>query len=120
LGENPWQILLLGDCHERVVAARFGVAPSSVSNVSRRWRETGSVAPRKIGGDRRSQVIEARRDWLLELVADTPDLTLREIRAALSEVGVAVGHGTVWRFFDRHDISVKKKPRTPPSKTGRT
>ena len=56
----------------RVVAARFGVSPSSVSNISRGWRETGSVAPKKMGGDHRSHVIEAHRDRILALVGATP------------------------------------------------
>ncbi len=92
----------------RRVARRFGVSPSSVFNVSRRWRETGSVAPKKMGGDRRSHVIEARRDWLLALVETTPDLTLEEIRDALRDDGIEVSRGAVWRFFDRHGISFKK------------
>ena len=92
----------------RVVGARFGVGASSVSKISRRWRETGSVAPKKMGGDRRSHVIEAHCERLLALVAATPDLTLEEIRAALREDGVVVGYGAVWRFFNRHRISFKK------------
>lgn len=93
----------------RVVAARFGVGPSSVSNFSRRWRQTGSVAPKKMGGDRRSHVIETHGDRILALVAASPDLTLKEIREVLRHEGVALGLGAIWRFFDRHGISFKKK-----------
>ncbi len=92
----------------RRVGARFGVSPSTVSNISRLWRETGSVTPRKMGGDRRSHVAERQRDRLLSLVGDTPDLTLEEIRDALRDDGIELGYGAVWRFFKRHDISVKK------------
>lgn len=39
-----------------------------------------------------------------------PDLTLAEIRAVLAEKhGITVGLTTVWRFFEAHDITVKKK-----------
>ena len=46
---------------------------------------------------------------------ETPDITLAQ--ALLKERDLSVGTGTVWRFFDRHGISVKKKPRTPPSRS---
>lgn len=92
----------------RAVAARFGVSPSSVSKITRRWRETGSVAPKKMGGDRRSHAIEAFRERLFALIKETPDMTLEEVRTALAEDGIAVGYGAVWRFFKRHGISFKK------------
>jgi transposase len=47
---------------------------------------------------------------LLGLVAETPDLTLDEIRQKLfEEQGLKPGIGSVWRFFHRHGISFKKK-----------
>ena len=98
----------LGGGSVRAVGARFGVAASSVSNIHRLWQATGSVAPKKMGGDRRSHVIEAHHDWLLELVGETPDLTLAEIGLALKGRGHGFGLGTLWRFFERHDISFKK------------
>lgn len=36
----------------RAVAVRYDVSPSSVSNISRLRRATGSVAPKPLGGDR--------------------------------------------------------------------
>ncbi len=102
----------------RSVGERFGVAASSVSNIHTLWRATGSVEARKMGGDRRSHVIGAHHDWLLELVAETPDLTLAEIRLALNGRGHGFGKGAVWRFFERHRISFKKTC-TPPSGNAR-
>ncbi len=93
----------------RAVGARFGVSPSAVSKIHKRWRETGSVAPAKMGGDRRSATIEAEKDWFLARLSEAPDTTLEEYRADLfAERGVRVGFGSVWRFFDRRKISVKK------------
>ncbi|MAE43836.1 MAG: hypothetical protein CMF63_02390 [Magnetovibrio sp.] len=37
----------------RTVAARFGVSPRAVSKIHKQRRETGSVAPAKMGDDRR-------------------------------------------------------------------
>ena len=51
---------------------------------------------------------------------ETPDITLAELQALLKERDLSVGTGTVWRFFDRHGISFKKKPRTPPSRSALT
>ena len=50
-------------------------------------------------------------------IVETPDMTLQELQAMLRGHGVLVGIGTLWRFFDRHKITRKKRPRTPPSRT---
>jgi transposase len=54
--------------------------------------------------------LKKHEDWLLELVRSGPDLTLEEIqRRLLEERQQKAGLGSVWRYFDRHDISFKKK-----------
>lgn len=104
----------------RAAAARFGVSASSAIRWCTRERETGSVAPGPLGGDRRSAATEAHRASILDIVARQPDLTLEEIRSELAAGGVAVGLGTLWRFFDRHGITRKKSRRTRPSRTAPT
>ena len=64
----------------RAAAARFGVSVSSAIRWCGRLRETGSLLPRALGGDRRSGRIEAHAPRILEAVARTPDLTLAELR----------------------------------------
>ena len=54
------------------------------------------------------------------VIETNSDLTLDEIRDALAARGVSVSVAAVWRFFDRHNITRKKRPRTPPSKSGPT
>jgi transposase len=71
----------------------------------------------KQGGDRRSQHIEAEAAFIL--VEEKPDLTLSEIQTRLKERGKRAGIGTLWRFFQRHGITLKKRLRTPPSRTER-
>jgi transposase len=105
----------------RQAAARFGVAVSTVVHWVRRWRETGSFAARPVGGDRRSKLKGADRDWLLARIAAKPDLTLEEVRAELRGLGKRVGYGTVWRFFATHGISFKKnraRRRAGPARRG--
>lgn len=92
----------------RTVAARYAVSASAVSKISQLWRRTGSVAPKPMGGDRRSQKTEAYGTNILSLVEETPDITLDEIVAALHDTGASVGRSSVWRFLDRRDLSVKK------------
>jgi transposase len=66
--------------------------------------------------------LEPHAEWILQLIEARPDLTLEEIRAALKTRGVGASIGTVWNFFDRRNISYKKKPariRARPPRRGR-
>jgi transposase len=92
----------------RQAAARFGVSVSSAIRWVDDWRQNGRTAARPQGGDQRSDRIEAEADFLLAQIAQTPDVTLAELQAMLRERGVSVGIGTLWRFFDRREISFKK------------
>jgi hypothetical protein len=47
-------------------------------------------------------------------------MTLAEVQAALAAKGAAFGIGTIWRFFRRHRITLKKRPRTRQSRTAPT
>jgi transposase len=87
----------------------------------RALRERGSYAPLPMGGDTRSQRLEAHADFLLGLHRREPDLTLNEIcdRLELGR-GEKVSASMIWRFFDRRDITFKKNPRTRASRTART
>ena len=91
----------------RAAARVFGVSASTAVKWVQRWRRTRGVAAKRMGGYKRSP-LDAHADLVLALIADRPDLTIEEIRAALRARGVACGHGSVWRFFERHGISFKK------------
>ena len=51
-----------GGMSRRAAAERFGITPSAAVKWLRLWRETGAVAPRAQGGDKRSERIEALAD----------------------------------------------------------
>jgi transposase len=116
------------DLRERVIAAieegmscrgaavRFGV--SAASAIRWRWleRRQGDVRPGPLGGDRRSGRIEAQADVILGLIGSKPDITLAEIEAALAERGVVVSGSSIWRFFARRKITLKKSRRTRTSR----
>lgn len=78
----------------RAVAARFGVAVSSVVKWSQRHRATGSVAPGKMGGHRK-WVLEPHRDFIAEEIRRTPHLTLHGLKDLLAARGVKVSHQAV-------------------------
>src|SRR3954468_23122 len=104
----------------RQAGERFGVSAASVSRWRGLERERGDAKPKPMGGDQRSHAIEAHGALIVSLYEATPDITLQELRAALAERGVSVSYRSLWRFFDRHRITVKKSRRTRPSRTGRT
>lgn len=56
---------------------RFGVSSASVSRWRALARERGDPRPRPMGGDQRSQHIEAHGDLILALYEAERDITLR-------------------------------------------
>jgi len=108
-----------GGLTRRQAAVRFGVSASSAIRWAMQAASLGDVTPKKQGGDRRSKRIEGHAAFILEAVARQPDVTLAELQARLvEEHGARFGIGTLWRFFDRRRITFKKRPRTPPNKSG--
>ena len=105
----------------RAAAARFGIAPSAAVKWHRRWRDTGSVAPRAQGGDTRSGRIDALGPAILAMVEEAPDITPVEIAERLErEHGERFAPSTVHRFFRRHGRSFKKvRPRHRAGPRGR-
>src|SRR3990172_700793 len=70
-------------CHQ--AAAQFDVGISTAIAWVRRFRETGSVAPGKMGGHRPKAIRGEYRTWLLE--RSKADFTLRGLVAELAERG---------------------------------
>ena len=88
-------------------ARRFGVAISTAVNWLRRHRETGSAAPRQMGGHKPRKLTGEHRDWLLERART--DFTLRGLRDELAARGIKVDYRTVWSFVHDEGLSFKKK-----------
>jgi transposase len=72
------------------------------------FHETGSCAAKPFGGS--TSPLEKHADFLLALVAQQPDLTLDEIVAIMRKHKIPGKRTAVWRFFQRHKITFKKKP----------
>jgi transposase len=104
----------------RAAAERFDVSAASVSRWRALERRQGDPRPKPMGGDQRSRGIEVHGPLILALYEAERDATLQELRAQLAERGVTIGYGGLWRFFARHGITVKKRPRTRLSRIART
>ena len=98
-------------------ASRFWVSTSSPIRWTGLSRRTGDVRPKRQGGDKRSARIEAYAPVILGAVEDQPDITLAELRELLAREGVAVAVSTLWRFFARRKITLKKSPHMLRSRT---
>lgn len=106
----------------RNAAARlFKVSIASAVRLVKQFETTGEISPKPCGGDRRSGRIEAHHDYLMGLIRRTPDITLLEIQERLiKNCGERFSSSVLWRFFDRHGVTFKKRPRTPRSSSART
>jgi transposase len=109
-----------GDLRERVIetvetgasrreaAERFEVSVSSAIKWLQRWRESKSATPKPRGGS--VSPLEEFATEILALVAAQPDLTLVETVAVLRKRRIKTSRSSLWRFLDRHNITLKKKP----------
>ena len=111
LRERVIAAVLAGES-SRAVASRFGVAASSVVKWSRRHRETGSVAPGKMGGHRK-RILEPHRAFIVERIGQTPHLTLHGLKSELKARGISVSHNAVWVFLRREGLRFKKNAVRP-------
>jgi len=77
----------------RQAAARFDIGPATAVRWAKRVEASGSVAPLKMGGDRRSQRIEAYADFIRAQIEEQPDLTIMELR---EKIGSATASLRLW------------------------
>jgi putative transposase len=89
------------------VAARFGIAASTVIKWLARHARTGSAAPAQMGGYRPKKIIGQYRDWLLQRMA-AGDYTLQGLADELEAQGLKVDYKTVWTFVHDEGQSFKK------------
>ncbi len=78
----------------RAAARRFGVSASCAIKLVSRWRQTGSYAPGQVGGQKKRK-LAGHEDWLHEVLASEPDITLRELRERLAAKGIAISRESI-------------------------
>ena len=108
-----------GGASRRAAAAKFEVSISFVVKLMQRWRRRGTVQPERIGGRKRAK-LAAHAERVQALLTAEPDLTIGELRRRLAAAGIAVSRSALGRFLIAAGLTRKKRPSTPPSRTGRT
>jgi transposase len=109
-----------GGLSHRQAAARFEVGIATAGAWHRAWRRTGAMRPGRQGNPGRSK-LDAHEGFILGLIEERKDIALHEMAERLdAEHGLRVHPSTIWYFLDRRAITFKKRPRTPPSRSGRT
>jgi len=117
---EDWRIRVVwavdGGMSRRAAAERFGVSVSSAIRFVKEWRESDATRAKRVGGDQRSQRIEAHHETIMRAIEAKPDMTLVEIAEMLeSEHGASFAPSSIWRFLDRHGVTLKKA-RTRPNR----
>jgi len=92
----------------REAAEHYEVSPSTAVIWVKCFRETGRFAAKPRGGS--TSPLEKHADFLLALIEAEPDLTLDEVVCAMGKQKIRGSRTAVWRFFQRHKITFKKKP----------
>ena len=103
----------------REAAERFEVSVASAVKWLQRWRDHNSATPKPRGGS--VSPLEEFATEILAAIAKHPDLTLLETIAELGKRRIRTSRSSLWRFLDRHNITLKKKPascRTAASRCG--
>jgi putative transposase len=91
----------------REIAAALSISPSCVSKWMTRQRETGSLAPARIGGYKPRTLSGDCADWLRMRIGSGP-FTLRGLAAELAERGIKTHPRAVWVFVHAEGLSFKK------------
>src|SRR5262249_41570474 len=91
----------------REAAELFDVDASSAVRWLQYWNETGRCDPKPRGGS--ISPLERYAEQILALVTEQSDLNLEEIVTELRKRRIRTSKSSVARFFERHDMTFKKK-----------
>ena len=96
------------------IARRFDVSRSFVEKLLRRRRETHALDAKPHTGGRRARLDAAGRATLRQMLLDTNDLTLEEVREQLaSRLSVQLSRSRLCRIVQQLDLPRKKSRFTP-------
>jgi len=111
---------ILQDCdagmEARQVALKYRVSESWIRRLKHRRRETGEVAPRRLGSRKQPKWLP-HAERLQKLVEEKPDATLAELRQLL---GLECSIPTIARALRALQLTFKKKSFMPRSRSGPT
>jgi transposase len=114
------RVLSADELTARQAAARFSVSVSYVIKARQR-RDRSGVLTTKRRGYRKPQRVAGLEHLIIREVERRPSATLADLRAwLLSDHGVALSTGTMWRAVRKLGLTLKKSCSAPPSRRGRT
>lgn len=96
-GESSW-----------AVAEALGIAPSTVVKWSHRRRDTGSVAPAKMGGNNPPVLKPKDQAFIRRRLAAESHTSLRQLQAELAARGTKASYGAIWDFVHAEGLTFKK------------
>jgi transposase len=88
------------------VARKYRVSPEWVRKLRRQRETTGDIAPRR-GKTGPKPKLDEHAERITELVHQSPDATLNELRQKL---GLEVSLVTLWRVLKKLGLVLKKSP----------
>ena len=109
LRERVWTAWQRGEGSQRELAIRFGVSPSFVRDLSRRVRQSGSVAAKGHGGGRPSLADAALLAQVQAQVTAQNDATNDEHHQRLLAAGHRLSRATTGRLLLRLGLTRKKR-----------
>lgn len=96
----------------------FGVSSGFVSNLLKRAKLTGSVAPKPHGGGRHPALDTSGKQAVRDLVRAQPDATIEELRSRVREqLGATASRSAMSRTLIALGLPRKKIRSTPQSAT---
>ncbi len=107
---EPILLIFANELWQRLRAVAFRVIGQRRSTAIRwveRLRNTGSVAPSKIGGYKPRAIAGEHRTWLLARIKEK-DFTLLGLVGELGARGLKVDYRSVWSFVHDEKLSFKK------------
>jgi transposase len=105
-----------GEESMRCLAKHFRVSFSFVSNLLKRVKDTGEIAPKPHRGGRSSSIKTQGQNFIKDLIESQPDLILEEIRDRYNEQFEPVGQSTIDRTLTKLKLTRKKKTLFDPRK----
>src|SRR5215468_865974 len=97
-----------GGASRREAAEGFELSASTAMIWVKCFRETGRCVAKPRGGS--ISPLEKHADFLLGLIEKQSDLTLDEVVLVMRKHRIVGSRTAVWRLFQRHKITFKKKP----------
>ena len=92
----------------REAAERFGISVASAVRWHQAWRHDGTIEAKLCGGSR--SPLDDHAEEIVALVEEQRDRTLDEIVAAMHKRRMPGSRTALFRFLERHGITLKKSP----------